>query len=116
MGNQAKEVSPAPQKPEKNDVKKSRTPENIQKENGDAQKKLIETVKKTPQKETAKKRQESKKPEKTPEKDKKEPVKKVKNWNVGIGTTTTESRDSAMKATTTGLKFQNKKKTAELTI
>ncbi len=97
MGNQSKEVQKAPQKKEANDIKKEKTPEKVRSENEKAQKKLAETIQKP-----------------KPSLPEKKPAKKEKNWTVGLGTTTAQSE--SMSTSTTGLTFENKKKTTRLSL
>ncbi len=85
---------------EKTEQAKPKTPDKIQAENKKEQDKLAAKA--------------PKKAEKRPEESKKEPTKKEKNWSVGFGTTS--ARGESMSSTTTGLKFENKKKTAEITV
>ncbi len=81
-----------PKKPaEDADKQKKKSPEVREKANETAAKKLKETAKQ-------------------PEK------KKEKAWKVSNGTTEVETEDKSMNISTTGLKFENKKKNLELTI
>lgn len=73
------------------DKQKKKSPETREKANNTAEKKLKETTIK-------------------PEK------KKEKQWRVSTGTTEVETEDRSMNISTTGLKFENKKKNLELTV
>ena len=97
MGNQSKEVQKAPQKKEANDIKKEKTPEKVRSENEKAQKKLAETIQKP-----------------KPSLPEKKPAKKEKNWTVGLGTTTAQGE--SMSTSTTGITFENKKKTTKFSL
>ncbi len=81
-----------PKKPAENaDKQKKKSPEVREKANETAAKKLKETTK--------------------------EPTKKKeKQWKVSTGTTEVETEDKSMNVSTTGLKFENKKKSLEFTI
>jgi hypothetical protein len=81
-----------PKKPAENaDKQKKKSPEVREKANTTAAKKLKETAKQ-------------------PEK------KKEKNWKIGLGGTDVSTEDNSMSVSTTGLKFENKKKSLEFTV
>lgn len=97
MGNSTQNVEKKQTNKEKTEAPKAKTPEKITQAN----KKSEENLKKNTEKQT--------------KESKKEPVKKKeKNWTASFGTTS--ARGEAMSSTTTGLKFENKNKTAEITV